>query len=56
MTATNGVGYEVQIYDRRIGWLTEYDGYSTPDQARAVLDALPRDGFQRRVYESLEGF
>lgn len=56
MTATNSAGFEIQVYDRRIGWITEHDGFESPERAKAVLDALPSDGHERRVYESLKGF
>ena len=57
MTATNGTGYEIQIYaDRRIGWITESSGYKSMEAARAALFTVPMDGFPRRIYESLKGY
>lgn len=57
MSATNGVGYEVQVWiDKRIGWVTELAGFSSLEAAQSVLDVLPVDGKERRAYESLEGY
>lgn len=57
MSATNGTGYEVQIHiDQRIGWVMETNGYMTLQAAQDALDLLPKDGFERRAYESLEGY
>lgn len=57
MSATNGTGYEVQIFiDKRIGWITETKGYNSLACAQAMVDSLPKDDFERRAYESLEGY
>lgn len=57
MSATNGVGYEVQIFiDVRIGWVMETDGYTSLQDAQDAVDALPKTDFERRAYESLEGY
>lgn len=56
MSATNGTGYEVQVYDRRIGWMMETDGYPSIQAAQAAINALPLDHITRRAYESLEGY
>lgn len=57
MSATNGVGYEVQIFiDKRVGWVMETNGYASMADAQAKVDALPKTDFERRAYESLEGY
>ena len=56
MTATNCTGYEVQVYHHASGWRMESDGYATMDEAKDAMRALPFDGLERRVYESLEGY
>lgn len=57
MTATNGTGYEIQIHiDQRIGWITESKGYSSLEEAQKMVDVLPKNDFERRAYESLEGY
>ena len=57
MSATNGTGYEVQIWiDKRIGWVTETNGYPSLADAQAELECTPDDDFERRAYESLEGY
>lgn len=53
MIATNGVGFEVQAYDNRMGWRRASKVVATVEQAEAMLMAIPPDGISRRVYESL---
>lgn len=53
MSAVNGTGYEVQIYDEVCGWVTETAGFSTMAQAQSALSQVTPDGFERRAYESL---
>lgn len=55
MPATNLIGHEIQIYiNRHVGWVTEHNGFPTAEAARFVLDALEKDGFERRVADTLE--
>lgn len=57
MSATNGTGYEVQIFiDKRIGWRMETNGYASLADAQSEIDMTPDDDFERRAYESLEGY
>lgn len=57
MTATNHTGYEVQIFiDVRIGWVMESNGYASLADAQDAVDALPKTDYERRAYESLEGY
>jgi len=57
MTATNHTGYEVQIHvDRRIGWVMETNGYDSMEEAQSEIACTPDDDFERRAYESLEGY
>lgn len=57
MSATNGVGYEVQIFiDVRIGWVMESNGYASLQAAQDQVDFLPTNDYERRAYESLEGY
>lgn len=66
--AANGIGFELQSYDNRLGWRRASRVMVTKGEARAALkvandnaaaDAKARgtvDLVQRRWYESLEGF
>lgn len=57
MSATNGIGYEVQIFiDKRVGWVMETNGYASLADAQAKVDSLPKTDFERRAYESLVGY
>lgn len=57
MSATNGVGYEVQIWiDKRVGWVMESNGYASLQDAQAKVDELSKTDFERRAYESLSGY
>lgn len=57
MSATNGTGYEVQIFiDTRIGWVMESNGYASLADAQAKVDTLSKTDYERRAYESLEGY
>lgn len=53
MIATNGVGYEIQAYDNRMGWRRASVVVATAEIAEAMLVAIAPDGVSRRVYESL---
>ena len=55
MTTSNATGYEIQVYGHARCWRTESDGYATLAEAEQAMQALPFDGLERRVYESLEG-
>ena len=56
MSATNGTGYQIEVYSNDKGWKMEYSGYTTLEDAEAVMSILPFDYKTRRVYESLEGY
>ena len=56
MTTSNATGYEVQVYLYSVGWHMESDGYATLAEAEQAMQALPFDGLERRVYESLERY
>lgn len=57
MSATNGVGYEVQVWiDKRVGWVAESTGYASLADAQDAIDALPKTDYERRAYESLAGY
>jgi len=51
MTSTNHLGYCVEVYDRRMGWLQESPIYPTMAEAEAELARTPPDGYERRAYE-----
>jgi len=54
MTATNSLGYCVEIYDRRIGWLRQSEIFATMEEAEVHLSKSPPDGFERRAYEAVD--
>lgn len=54
MTATNGTGWEVQVYDKVKGWQREGESVRTKTDAERELAFKPMDGKYRRVYESLD--
>lgn len=53
MSATNGIGYEVQAFDPNIGWCAQGGVFPTMNEARVALAQMPADGIERRVYEAL---
>ena len=53
MSATNGVGYEIQVYNPIHGWIAEHTGFDSLASAQTVLAAMIPDGWSRRAYESL---
>lgn len=54
MTATNGIGWEVQVYDEKTGWHRDGEPVRTKTDAERELEFKPLDGKYRRVYESLD--
>ena len=55
MTATNGIGYDIQVYSDEHGWRVE-NTIPFPDERSATqeLSRIPVDGNLRRVYEALD--
>lgn len=54
MSATNGIGFEVQAYDNHLGWRRASRVFKTMDEAKAAMEKWPVAGVGLRVYESLE--
>ena len=55
MKAANGIGFHVEAHDNILGWRRATRIVATRGEAQALLDKMPADAVQRRVYESLEG-
>jgi len=54
MTATNGKGWEVQLYTNTFGWVPDGVTWTTSAEAKEDLASRVWDRFERRVYEVLE--
>lgn len=53
MTATNHLGYCVEVWTRTTGWVQESPIFASMEEAEAHLSKSPPDGFERRAYEAL---
>lgn len=63
MSATNGIGQEVQAYDQQAGWKRASKVFRTIEHARNRMEKMTREELEKspethvqlRVYESLSG-
>ncbi|WP_155837322.1 hypothetical protein [Herminiimonas sp. CN] len=54
MSATNGIGWEVQQLTSGKGWSAVSPAYPSREDAHAVMRDMNADGIELRVYEALE--
>jgi hypothetical protein len=54
MTATNAIGWEVQVYSEDKGWTRDGDIVPTRDEAIESMKQKQEVNVHRRVYEALD--